>query len=559
VVEAEATNLCLQSQTLDVNGAGAPWAYGVGYNSTVTANQTAAPDGTTTADVLKDDSGTGTGSVILEQTITVATNSTYTWSIYAKKKQLQWLQLYLLSFTTPGNGGCYFDLNTGAVGTATAGITGRIVEVAANGFYRVSVTFTTDAADTAGAIRVYLADADNDVTVDRDGTSDVYLWGSQFELGSYATTYQATTTAAVTRDKDILDDQVSGNLTAAAGTVAFQWTPSHNPSGTVALGGSYVDADNYTTILHDATNYIFRKRIAGVNYDATLTASFVSGTTYSIALKLGADGSQIAVDGVLGTANTTGIEGVQYGKLTGVAGTYFSTPDSVANSITGDIDIRAEIAPTDWTPAAVYAIVSKDAQVATSRSYLLYLNADGTLHFAFSADGTANTADVASTAATGFTDGSTRWVRATRVAASGNVNFYTSTDGASWTLLGAADVGTTAGAMFNSTTAVEIGRRNALLYSGNIYRAQIYNGIDGTLAVDFNPADYTHGTTWTSSTTEEVYTMNGNAAVWPAVKLSTRWQWGADGNGGQQAGACFKGEYTDVTGVSDAELLALTA
>jgi len=101
----------------------------------------------------------------------------------------------------------------------------------------------------------------------------------------------------------VLDDAVSGNLTAAAGTVAFQWTPSHAPSGTVALAGSYVDADNYTAILHDATNYIFRKRIAGTNYDATLTASFVSGTTYSVAVKWGADGSQIAVDGVLGTAH----------------------------------------------------------------------------------------------------------------------------------------------------------------------------------------------------------------------------------------------------------------
>ena len=38
----------------------------------------------------------------------------------------------------------------------------------------------------------------------------------------------------------------------------------------------------------------------------------------------------------------------KWGSLPGVSGSYFSTPDSVAASITGDIDIRVKVAMTDW-------------------------------------------------------------------------------------------------------------------------------------------------------------------------------------------------------------------
>ncbi|MDD3885176.1 MAG: hypothetical protein PHW66_09655 [Gallionella sp.] len=169
-----------------------------------------------------------------------------------------------------------------------------------------TATITGAAAASAGAPDQF------EVTV--AGTVTVTVTGSltTFNLTNtpYQTSYILNAGAAgtsTTRNKDVLDDQVSGNLTAAAGSVAFQWTPSHAPSGTIALAGSYVDASNYTALLHDATKYIFRKRIAGTNYDAELTAAFVSGTTYSIALTWGASGSNLVVDGVLGTphANTT--------------------------------------------------------------------------------------------------------------------------------------------------------------------------------------------------------------------------------------------------------------
>lgn len=165
-----------------------------------------------------------------------------------------------------------------------------------------TATITGAAAASAGAPDQF------EVTV--AGTVTVTVTGSltTFNLTNtpYQTSYIANAGAAgtsVTRNKDVLDDQVSGNLTAAAGSVAFQFTPLHAPSGTIALGGSYVDANNYTQILHDATNLILRKRIGGVNKDATIALAFASGTTYKIAVRWGAGGIQVAVNGVLGTAD----------------------------------------------------------------------------------------------------------------------------------------------------------------------------------------------------------------------------------------------------------------
>lgn len=558
VVEAAATNLCLQSNafTTTWTALGAP---GIAQNVT-------GPDNATSAWTISDASAVAALGVTQNITLTAAA---YTFSIFIKKTSGAAAFPILEALTGTVTANCTVDTNNG-VATVWTAYTGRTMLASASArctsyntnFWLVELTYTGTAAVYAHSIfcagTTNATQATGIVDVAVEGSNVFY--GAQVELGSYATTYIPTTTAAVTRNKDILDDQVSGNLTAAAGTAVFSWTPSHAPSGTVALAGSYVDASNYTAVLHDATNYIFRKRIAGVNYDATLTASFTSGTTYDIALRWGASGSQIAVDGVLGTANTTGVEGVQYGKLTGVAGTYFSTPDSAASSITGDIDIRVKAALTDWTPVAGQQLVSKYIEATNQRSYMIRVVPSGKLEAYGSSNGIADTLLGVSTVATGFTDGTPYWVRMTLDCDDGAGNrvckYYTSNDGDSWTQLGATI--TTAGtiALFDSTSSVLVGAlsESSGELTGNIYRVKIYNGIDGTLAVDFNPADYTHGTTWTSSATGEVYTMNGNAAVWPAVKLSTRWQWGADGNSLQQAGAAFDEKHLATAALTDSQL-----
>lgn len=171
--------------------------------------------------------------------------------------------------------------------------------------------------------------------------------------------------------------------------------------------------------------------------------------------------------------------------LNGVNGNYASSPNAVPLQITGDIDLRVQ-AQVFWTSITTGILISKrgaSGQYCFSFSF----TAAQKLTCFFSQDGTTGFAGTSSVAPI-FSDSTVNWVRVTRASASGNILFYTSQDGVSWTQLGTT-VSTTTGAIFNGTSAVEVGSQfvgtNSVL-TGNLLRAQIYNGIAGTLVFDAN-------------------------------------------------------------------------
>jgi hypothetical protein len=111
----------------------------------------------------------------------------YTFSVYAKKGNSDWLLLYNIA-TGTGNDLCWFDLNSGTLGTVASGVTAIITPVG-NGWYRCSVTKIT-----ASSIAINLVDirvvTGNNLAGCTLGNS-VYLWGPQLEEGSVAGAYVA--------------------------------------------------------------------------------------------------------------------------------------------------------------------------------------------------------------------------------------------------------------------------------------------------------------------------------------------------------------------------------
>jgi hypothetical protein len=210
--------------------------------------------------------------------------------------------------------------------------------------------------------------------------------------------------------------------------------------------------------------------------------------------------------------------GENYLYLPGVAGNYASTPDSAANSITGDIDIRVRVSLDDWTPSAIQMLAAKYVTTGNQRSFRFYMNTSGALQFDWSIDG-VTAIQKSSTSATGVTDGAEKWVRVVLDVdngASGNdIKFYLSDDGLSWTQLGNTVTTATATSIYDGAGGFEVGSNagglNAL--AGRIYRVIIKNGIDGTTVVDFNAADATNeAASFASSTTGETWTVNKTGA-----------------------------------------------
>ena len=210
----------------------------------------------------------------------------------------------------------------------------------------------------------------------------------------------------------------------------------------------------------------------------------------------------------------------KYGYNMVANGDYFSTPDSVNNSITGNITLIVELNPTSWTPATVQVLLAKDNVSATTRSYSMSLQTSGVLRFNFSLDGTAITS-VDSTVATGFTNWQKRHVAVERDSTTGDVRFYTGVNWINFTQLGTTVTSTT-GSIFDSTTQLQFGNLSSLGYElqGKIYDSEIYTGFGisnpagSVLKVNFDPNDYIMwSSTWTSFYTGEVWTINGNAKV----------------------------------------------
>lgn len=224
-------------------------------------------------------------------------------------------------------------------------------------------------------------------------------------------------------------------------------------------------------------------------------------------------------------------------SLPGTASNYASTPDSAANSITGDIDFRVKVAPDDWTPATYQTLMNKGGNAGTFAFLFRLEISSGRLFLFTSPDGTALVSATATVAVPGVMDGVSTWVRVTRDvdngAAGNTTKFYYSTDynadtlSGTWTQIGADVTNAGVTSIFNSSAIVEVGTKTTGLQeflSGKIYRAQMFNGIAGTLVAEFNPdARTTAGATSFVSATGETWTINQSGGTPAALVAVENW------------------------------------
>lgn len=239
---------------------------------------------------------------------------------------------------------------------------------------------------------------------------------------------------------------------------------------------------------------------------------------------------------------------VYYLKVPGeTSGDYASTPDSATVSVTGDIDVRVLLSMGEVNnsiaPVIDASLCSKSNATGNQRSWEFLIEATtGRLKFrTYSAGTAASVVTATSTAAPRFDvardytpTGSAIWVRAVRDVnngASGNTTyFYQSHDGRLWIQIGTSVVNSGTTSIFDSTATLNVGPYDTggvtgTLTSTNVHRAKVYSGYGssltddasgtGTLVADFSPTDASGAgaTSLTSSSTGEVWTINGSALI----------------------------------------------
>ena len=196
-------------------------------------------------------------------------------------------------------------------------------------------------------------------------------------------------------------------------------------------------------------------------------------------------------------------------RLPGVSGNSATTPDTAANSVTGDLDVRAKLSVPRWGNPIAEQYVFDKGDFGSQRSWGFGVGTNSALFLYCSSNGTAwldGGANHASSVAVGAVDGAVLWIRATRASGSGTITYYTSSDGIVWTQLGTT-VASTAGALFDSTVSLGVWNMDSA-NSGRLYYAELRNGINGTVVAAFDPTRGTRGAGSLVALTGETWTIN---------------------------------------------------
>lgn len=310
LMEISRTNLVPYSQQLDT------WSKTL---TSVTADTTTAPDGTTTAEKVIA-TAVSASHYMYRSSISCTAASTYTLSVFAKAGEYSNLTLFLPITSYVGvQRMAWFNLSTGTVGATESGVTARI-QALANGWYRCSISATADTTssgapgfalgtETAGVNEIFTG----------DGSSGLYLWGAQLEAGTQMSSYIPTTTAAVTRSADEAISttvaEYGGGSGAqnwflhSAGTALFKYyfdvIQSANDTTNFTIGSGI--AGNYITSWENkATGYpTIRYSEATVQIDVTAASGLRTNADNIGAIAYAANNGAVAFNGGAPTTDAT--------------------------------------------------------------------------------------------------------------------------------------------------------------------------------------------------------------------------------------------------------------
>jgi len=234
LVEGGSTNLLLRSEEFE----------NASYNTTntsVTADTTTAPDGTSTADTL--DATVASG--FIGQNVTISDDLlTRTISVFLKEgtAAVTTVATYNTSGSTVNN---IFRFDWATFSTQSG--VGNITQLA-DGWIRVDVSLTNNnTGNTTGIFRIFPAG-------DAGGTGTVIAWGGQFEDMPFASSYIPTTGSQATRGQDQVTFEINNNIVLSPISISFKYDLIGNMGSAQFLYGTGATANDIFSLVSSGTS-----------------------------------------------------------------------------------------------------------------------------------------------------------------------------------------------------------------------------------------------------------------------------------------------------------------
>jgi hypothetical protein len=291
----------------------------------VTANSTTSPDGSVNADKLV--AGTTNGLQLRVAPLSLTSGNTYTFSTFVKNYGGNYVILYMNDSTSQG---IKVDLINETF-TVMGASTNHFIKKFSNGWYQIGFTRTID-TNVSGLNAVPSLDGNN-VSFLGDGVNGVYIWGTQAEQQSYATSHIPTAGTTITRAAETCNNsKPSVNSTEGVLYAEIQALASDSTDKVITMSDG--STSNRVQVYFNSSNQIVGGLISGGSGQAAITYSTDIKLVSKIAFKykqndfaLWVNGSEVGTD-VVGNPATglnvidfdNGAGGANfYGKLKGLA------------------------------------------------------------------------------------------------------------------------------------------------------------------------------------------------------------------------------------------------
>lgn len=277
LLEKQSQNLFQYSEVFKPTDSGNYWSTTTA--NAVTSDQTTAPSGLVTADLLT--TSATSFDCFVRRTLNWVGSTQYSYSVFLKRgpSNYRYVGLYIgagISSTQFP----YFDFdNPSSVqipsGTMVGTINSTRVDAYSNGWYRVSVSFTTAATPVTAFAGVYISTSNGTLPSTSTAGLNCYIWGIQAETGPFVTSYMPTSNSTPPRNADACSAAIGSWLNISEGTIVVSGDRNNNPSLNTTSNDSFYEFTG-------STGYLVVHASDGVTeaiYDSSGSLATASGAT----------------------------------------------------------------------------------------------------------------------------------------------------------------------------------------------------------------------------------------------------------------------------------------